>query len=242
MVRLGLLQCDSLDRPHVDVDGDYDALFTELLSRSDVEVIAYRADLGRLPGSLDECDGWVVPGSRQSVYDDIDWIVDLRRLVGRLLAADRPLVGVCFGHQMIAQELGATVARADGGWNIGAIEYRLHRPPPGEERGWAGHPGEPAADRRFSLIASHQDQVLELPDGAELLASAPTCPIAGYTIGERVLSVQGHPEFGPELAGSLYRSRVERIGAAPIEAALATLGRPLDRARVADWIVEVARR
>lgn len=233
MLRLGLLQCDSLDPPHVDVDGDYDRLFTALLTRPDVEVICYRADLGQLPSSLTECDAWVVPGSRQSVYDDIGWIVELRRLVGRILAAERPLVGICFGHQMIAQELGATVARAEGGWNVGAIDYALHHRPSGDPDG--------ADPTSFTLIASHQDQVSELPAGAELVASAPTCPVAGFRVGPRVLTVQGHPEFGPDLARSLYRSRVERIGAEPIAAALATLDRPLHRQRVADWVIGVAR-
>lgn len=251
MVRLGLLQCDSLDPPHVDIDGDYDGLFTGLLSRPGLEVEVYRADHGQLPGSVADCDLWLVPGSRESVYDDIEWIVDLRRLVGRILEAEVPLAGVCFGHQMIAQELGAPVAKAEGGWNIGAIEYRLHRPPPGEARpapaevGVAGDDdddGRAGDDTAFALIASHQDQVLELPDGAELLASAPTCPVAGYTIGDRVVTVQGHPEFGPELAASLYRSRVERIGAEPVAAALDTLERPLARQRVADWFAAMVGR
>ena len=233
MLRLGLLQCDSLDQPHGDVDGDYDVLFTGLVSRPDVEMVIHRPDLGDLPRSPADCDAWLVPGSRHSVYDEIEWIVELRRFVARLLAAERPTIGVCFGHQMIAQEMGAPVGRAEIGWNIGAIDYELHRPPPRE--------GE-TAPPSFTLIASHQDQVFELPHGAELLASAPTCPVAGYTDGDRILAVQAHPEFGPDLARSLYRSRVGRLGADRVETALSTLGRPLDRGRVSDWIVEVARR
>lgn len=231
MFRLGLLQCDSLDQPHVDVDGDYDVLFTDLLRRDDVELHIFRADQGDLPTSPRDCDGWVVPGSRESVYDEIDWILGLRRFVGDLLASEVVTVGICFGHQMIAQEMGSTVARSDDGWNIGAIDYRLHQSPPGERDG-----GD-----TFTLIASHQDQVLDLPEGAELLAAATTCPIAGYTVGDRVLTVQAHPEFGPELAGSLYRSRVERIGAEPIARALDSLSSPLDRARVSDWIIDFVR-
>ena len=233
MLRLGLLQCDSLDAPHDAVDGDYDVLFTDLLTRPDVEVIVYRADQGQLPQSIGECDAWLVPGSRLSVYDDVAWIAELQRLVAKMLAAETPLVGVCFGHQMIAREMGATVAKADAGWNIGAIDYRLCGSPPGEST--------PDADR-FTLIASHQDQVMELPDGARLLAVADTCPIAGYTVGDHVLTVQAHPEFSPDLAASLYRSRVDRIGAEPITQALDSLDASLDRRRVSDWIVDFARR
>ena len=232
MLRLGLLQCDSLDAPHDAVDGDYDVLFTELLTRPDVKVVLYRADQNQLPRSIGECDAWLVPGSRLSVYDDVAWIAELQRLVAKILAAETPLIGVCFGHQMIAREMGATVAKADVGWNIGAIDYRLRGSPPGEA---------PADGDRFTLIASHQDQVMELPDGARLLAEAETCPIAGYTVGDHVLTVQAHPEFSPDLAASLYRSRVERIGAEPIAKALASLDASLDRRRVSDWITDFAR-
>ncbi len=235
-LRLGLLQCDSLDPPHVDLEGDYDRLFAELLAGPAVELVVYRADHGQLPRTVSECDAWLVPGSRQSVYDDLAWIADLRRFVGRALAAEHPLIGVCFGHQMIAAELGAEVAKADTGWGIGAVEYRLTAPPP-----TAAPDGRlDRDDPSFTLIASHQDQVLTLPEGAELLASNDRCPIAGFRHGRAVLTVQGHPEFSATVAESLYRSRVERIGAGPIEAALATLDRPLDRAWVADWVVATA--
>lgn len=236
VVRIGILQCDSLDPPHVEIDGDYDMLFRDLLDRPDVEIVVHRADQGDLPGSPADADAWLVPGSRQSVYDELDWILDLRRLVERLLAAERRLIGVCFGHQMIAQQMGAPVAKSEGGWNVGTVTYDLHSTPPGEP---PVHPADHAD--RFSLIASHQDQVLELPDGADLLASAATCPVAAYTVDDRVLAVQAHPEFGPELAASLYQSRVERLGAEVVADALASLVRPPDRRRVSDWIVDFAR-
>lgn len=230
MATLGLLQCDSLDPPHVDVDGDYDRLFADLLARDDdVDMAVYRAFEGELPSSPGDCDAWIVPGSRRSVYEDVGWITDLRRLVARMLADGTPLVGICFGHQMIAMELGARVERAECGWNVGAVRYDLHDPVPD------------GGDAALTLIASHQDQVLDLPDGATLLASAPTCPVAGFTVGDDVLCVQAHPEFTAALAGSLYRSRVDRIGAEPIARALDTLSRPLDRERVASWIVDFAR-
>lgn len=259
MVRLGLLQCDSLDRPHRDVDGDYDTLYRALLARPGVEVVVYRADHGQLPSSLHECDTWIIPGSRESVYDEtIAWILGLRRLVARLIESEQRVVGVCFGHQMVGLELGAEVAKAPGGWNVGAIEYQIHRPPPGESDLLCGAgPRSISGDRtirdetslggpssrtdRFRLIASHQDQVLELPPGAELLASAPTCPIAGTMVADRVLTIQGHPEFGPGVATSLFEGRVERLGAEVVSAALASLDAPLDRPRVADWIIDFAR-
>ena len=123
---------------------------------------------------------------------------------------------------------GAPVTKADVGWNIGAIDYEVQAEPD-----WLALP------ERYRLLASHQDQVLEVPDGALLLASAERCPVAAYSVDDHVLCVQGHPEFVPDLARSLYRSRVERIGAEPIAEALATLDRPLDNAEVARWLASV---
>lgn len=234
-MRIGLLQCDRLDPEDAAVDGDYEVLFDRLLSGRGLDLVRYRADLGQLPASTTEGDGWIIPGSRLSVYDDVEWIHGLARFTERVLADDRPLVGVCFGHQMIGRVLGAAVERAPGGWNIGAIDYRLHRPAPGESviddavRSDGGHLDG------FRLVASHRDQVLELPSGAELLASAPTCPVAAFTAG-RALAIQGHPEFTAALARSLHRKRLDAVGPQRVADADASLETPLDRDRVGAWI------
>jgi GMP synthase-like glutamine amidotransferase len=229
-VRIGLLQCDRLDPEDAAVDGDYDVLFEALLAGRGLDLVRYRADQGHLPTSTTDCDGWIIPGSRLSVYDDVEWIHGLARFTERVLADDRPLVGVCFGHQMIGRVLGAPVERAPGGWNIGAIDYRLHWSAPGESA-----IGDPARPNSFRLVASHRDQVLELPSGAELLASAPTCPVAAFTAG-RALAIQGHPEFTAALARSLHRKRLGAVGPERVADADASLDTPLDRDRVGAWI------
>ena len=74
-----------------------------------------------------------------------------------------------------------------------------------------------------------------------MIATSERCAIAGFTVDDHVLCVQGHPEFVPDLAASLYRSRVERIGAEPVTDALGTLDRELDRFTVADWLLDTVR-
>jgi GMP synthase-like glutamine amidotransferase len=228
-VRVGILQCDGLGEPVASIAGDYGELYASLLARDGLEFVTYRADLGRLPPSTAECDAWMIGGSRRSVYEDDDWILDLRRFTGRMLADDRPLVGVCFGHQMIGLELGAPVE--DVGYTVGAVEYRLYDVPAGEG----------AAAEVFTIAAIHRDQVLELPDGATLLASADGTPIAGFTYGSRILTIQPHPEFSPEVAGTIYDRRAERIGRESAARAVASLDVPLDSERVAGWIVTALR-
>jgi GMP synthase-like glutamine amidotransferase len=226
-VRLGLLVIDSFDEPHRSIAGDYPALYAHSFSSTGVEVDPVDVRDAELPDH-DDRDGWIIPGSRQSVYDDEPWIRALESWTAEALDRRTPIAGVCFGHQMVGRVMGAPVTKADVGWNIGAIDYEVQAEPD-----WLALP------ERYRLLASHQDQVLEVPDGALLLASAERCPVAAYSVDDHVLCVQGHPEFVPDLARSLYRSRVERIGAEPIAEALATLDRPLDNAEVARWLASV---
>lgn len=234
-VRLGLLLLDSIDEPHRSIAGDYDTLFTKVFAAAGAEIVLHDGTADRLPDH-DQCQGWIIPGSRESVYDrSIPWVPALVEWTAEALTTGVPLAGVCFGHQVVALALGAEVAKAQVGWNIGAVRYEVVDQP-----GWLT---EPLPDQ-FRLIASHQDQVMELPDGAELLAHSERCPIGAYTVGDRVLCVQGHPEFVPDLAASLYRHRAEigRIPTDEVAAALPTLSHPLDRVAAARWLAATAAR
>jgi GMP synthase-like glutamine amidotransferase len=228
--RIGLLMVGHVDPNSVHIAGDYPELFGALLGGRDVELVRYDVDLGHLPGSVDECDGWLCGPSRSSTYDELAWRPDAESFLREIIATETPYVGICFGHQLLAQALGATVARADDGWQVGAHEYELVDRP-----SWMA----PAArDGRVTVIASHQDQVVELPHGAELLAREADggCPIAGFTIGERAWTIQPHPEFVAPLADHLLAGRIDLIGAAKVAAARESLSRPLDQSTVADWI------
>jgi GMP synthase-like glutamine amidotransferase len=224
-MRLGLLLVGHVATTSTDIAGDYPELFARLLG-SDVELVRYDLDQDRFPESGRECDGWLLSPSRCSVYDAHPWIASAEDLLRELLATERPYVGICFGHQLVAQALGAPVKRADDGWQAGVHDYEIVT-----ARTWMRPPRDSVA-----LVASHEDQVLTVPDGAELLARTPGCPIAGLTIGERAWTLQPHPEFVPELADDLLSRRVELIGAEKVRDARATLARPLDQHVIAGWI------
>jgi GMP synthase-like glutamine amidotransferase len=175
-----------------------------------------------------ECDGWLCGPSRSSAYDDLPWRPDAEALLREIIATEVPYVGICFGHQLLAQALGARVEAAADGWQVGARDYELV-----QHTAWMDAPRE-----QVTLIASHQDQVVELPDDATLLAQGADggCPIAGFTFGARAWTLQPHPEFVPPLADHLLAGRVELIGAERVRIARESLARPLDRKLVASWI------
>lgn len=225
MKRIGLLLVGHIDAGSLHIGGDYPELYADLLQPHDIQLTTYRCDEGQLPDSLSEQDGYICSPSRLSVYDNHQWLRDVEQLLRDMVAAETPYVGICFGHQLMAQALGATVQKADVGWGIGAKHYEVVEAQP-----WM----DSSAD--IILAASHQDQVMQLPDGARLMARAPYCPIGGMLIGERAWTLQVHPEFSPALADSLLATRLALFGEEAAEAARVTLKKPLQQNRIAGWM------
>ncbi len=225
MKRIGLLLVGHIDAGSLHVGGDYPELYNELLAPLDIQLTTYRCDEGQLPDSVTEQDGWMCSPSRLSVYDDQQWLRDVEQLLRDMIASETPYVGICFGHQLMAQALGATVKKADYGWGIGAKQYEVVAPQP-----WMD------STDPIVLAASHQDQVQELPSDARLLARADYCPIGGMVIGERAWTLQVHPEFSPALADSLLATRLQLFGEEKANAARETLTQPLHQHRIAGWI------
>ena len=223
--RLGLLMCGHVHPDALHLGGDYPELFAELFEPLDVEMVPYAVAEGRLPDSTTECDGWVTSPSRSSVTDDLEWIDDLAGFVSRAVAEEQPFIGVCFGHQLLAHALGGRVERAAVGWGVGVKEYEIV-----EQRSWM----QPERSS-IALVASHEDQVVEMPTGATLLATSQYCPIAAFELGERCIAIQPHIELTTEISAALIDLREDLIGAEIARAARSTLHSEPDRALVAGW-------
>ncbi len=214
-----------LPEASLSVHGPYLRLFEMMFDGRDVELLDVPVHLGDVPASLADADVWIATGSPASVYDDLPWIATGEELVRSAVAAERPFVGICFGHQLVAQALGGRVERASVGWGIGIRDYSTV----------AAVPGLRLPDT-VSAIASHQDQVVVAPADAVVWSTSDYCPNAGLAVGERMWTMQGHPEFTPQLAQAIYASRRSVIGEHAVDHAMTTLTRPLSNRSIADVI------
>ena len=183
-----------------------------------------RAPLMRLSPLL--LSSLLLTGSRADAFGDEPWVQTLREQVRQALARGQRLLGICFGHQLIAHVMGAPVGRAPQGWGRGCMDYE-----------WLGAP-DVAAGGRLDLLASHQDQVLALPPGAQLLARNAHCPVAAYQVGQQVLCVQAHPEFDPDYSAYLLGRRRAQMDEAVYTERLQSLKRGHDGDRVGRLMVQ----
>ena len=168
--------------------GDYPDMFARLLDGNGFDFRTFRVVEGEFPKSVTECDGWLITGSRHGAYEDHDWIPPLEQFIRDAFTARVPVVGICFGHQIVAQAMGGKVERYSGGWAVGATEYDF-------------------GGETLVLNAWHRDQVTERPKGAKVIASNDFCTNAALLYDDRALTVQAHPEFRPEFVDGLMKTR-----------------------------------
>ena len=197
--------------------GEYAEMYERLLSGHGFDFARWAVVDNVFPEGPEAADGWLIGGSRHGVYEDHDWIAPLEALIHAIVAAGRPLVGVCFGHQVIAKALGGRVEKFAGGWAVGRTFYDF-------------------GDAELALNAWHQDQVVTLPEGAEVIAANGFCRHAGIRIGDAVLSVQPHPEYDAEMMEGLYAHRAAAAGVPPalVAQARAQAGAPVDAGEMAN--------
>jgi GMP synthase-like glutamine amidotransferase len=233
-MNIGILGCDDVPERFKHIAGGYRNMFEALLAPHipDLTLTWFETCKGEVPASPDTCDAYICTGSRYSVYDNFEWIETLKRFVQDLHAARTPFVGVCFGHQVLAQALGGEVSKSDFGWGIGVHEMHILQPEP-----WM----QPE-QKDFKLQYMHADQVQRMPEGSALLASAAHCPVAMFRVGETMLGIEGHPEFPAAYEEALLLARRERIGAERVDTALKSLDTPTDEKIAGRWIANFIER
>lgn len=228
-MKIGILQCDDVKRSLQAAYGNYPQMFSELLREllPDCELPVYRVLDGQLPDDANACDAWLITGSKFGVNDDLPWIEALCEFVRTLWEQKVPLIGVCFGHQLMARALGGTVRQSEKGWGVGLSFNQVI-----ERKSWM----QPFQEH-LDLLVSHQDQVVILPPQAEVLASSEFCPYYLIQYGDCFLSVQGHPEFCKDYCRDLMTLRELTLPPARLRAGMASLSAEADSALMMRWIV-----
>lgn len=203
--------------------GTYPQMFDQLLGGQhdsfDVQALAF-------PERPEDYDAYLVTGSSAGVYEDLPWIEPAKDFL-RAAKGKAKLVGVCFGHQLMADAFGGKVIKSPKGWAIGLHRYDVVNREP-----WMDDAGPVEAP------ASHQDQVVEAPPSTEVVLASDFTPFAALAWTDQpAISFQFHPEFDPAYAAALIEGRIDaRYERDFAEDAIESLRQPNDRLRVGAWI------
>jgi GMP synthase-like glutamine amidotransferase len=221
MTKIAILKTGAPPPALAERHGDYPAMFGAVLGDG---LTSFDVQAGELPDPA-AFDGAVITGSSAGVYEDHAWLPPLFDWIRAAKGRTR-LVGVCFGHQAMAQALGGEVRKSDKGWGVGLHRYDV----------LSGEPWMVPPHRSVAVPASHQDQVQTLPPGARVTMASAFTPFGGLAWGDDAVSMQFHPEFTPAYAADLAEGRRGRIDPVVVDRALETLEQPNDRDVVGAWL------
>lgn len=217
-MKIGILQAGHVPDALIEETGDYDRLFKAFLDGHGFVFDCYPVVDMQFPADAGAADGWLITGSRHGAYDDLPFIPPLEALIREIYRQEVPLVGICFGHQIIAQALGGTVEKFAGGWSVGATQYSM-------------------GEASVVLNAWHLDQVITPPDEATVIGSSGFCQNAFLGYGGKAFSVQAHPEFNSAFVQGLIDTRGRGVvPEALLEKATATLSMANSNALLAEKI------
>jgi GMP synthase-like glutamine amidotransferase len=202
--------------------GRYDAMLSNLLGDR-YRTRTYPVTASDYPQRPEDHDAYLITGSAAGVYDDLAWIPDLKTFL-RETKGKAKLVGICFGHQIMAEAFGGRVEKSDKGWGVGLHRYAVREKAP-----WMDDVSG------FSIPVSHQDQIVEAPPHSRVVAASLFTSFGVMAYDDQpAISFQCHPEFESDFARALIEERRERLP--DPDKAIASLDEQDDRPAVGAWI------
>jgi GMP synthase-like glutamine amidotransferase len=231
-MKIGILVTGHIDEPHKSNHVGYAHMFQQLFKKADVtfEYAVFNVIDDQWPETIDSCDSWLITGSASGVYDNTAWMQKLKRWITHAHEQGVPMVGICFGHQIIAEAFAGVVEKYSGGWSLGPQVYQLNN-------------FELDGKIEIQLNAVHQDQVIEKPENARCIASSSFCENAILMYGDSILTIQAHPEFTCEYEKTLLEfHKGKNIALEPSQKALHKMNDQIismDDLTIARWMARV---
>jgi len=224
-----ILETDVLRPELVEQYHSYGRMFERLFASQPIpaQFTVFNVMNGEYPPADARYDAYLVTGSKADSFATDPWIETLKAFLLERYERGDKLLGICFGHQLLALLLGGKAERATQGWGVGTHEYSLASRAP-----WMTPEIE-----TLTLLISHQDQVTSLPPDASVVASSEFCPFAAYQIGDQVLCFQGHPEFIHDYSRALLDIRQQHLGEPVYQQAIASLEHDHHGITVAEWMM-----
>lgn len=228
LMKLTLIQTGEVPEKLRPSFGAYAPMFHRMFAGEELDFETVRIAEGEPFPVAGELDAVLITGSSAGVYDNhLTWMEPLRGFIRQAYAAKTPMIGICFGHQIMADALGGDVRKSEKGWGLGRHVYEVTARPR-----YLG-----AALPEFAVACSHQDQVIVPPEEAEVFLSSDFTPNAGlaYRNGAAI-SLQPHPEFEDDYTIALAEMRRGKAPDAVIDEALDSVARPSDSRHIADYL------
>jgi len=228
-MKLGVLLCDHVQAALQKEFGDYIDMFEQAITAADdsILIVFYPVVDGIFPKDIDECDAYMATGSKASVNDDLPWIKQLERFFWQLFLLNKPLVGICFGHQMIAKALGGKVSLSAKNWGIGVTKAKVHAHKP-----WMLNHQD-----NIQLVVSHKEQISLLPPETQVLMGNSFCANGMIQVGAHFLGIQGHPEFSRAYCYALMQNRKESIAKSNFSRGINSLTLDVDDQLLMCWLL-----
>ena len=228
-MKVAILQCDHVLEKFRPRFGNYPEMVERMFegTESPFSFDTYDCQKGLLPADINEYDFYITTGSKASVYEDADWIQQLTSFIQQLDKQKKKLIGICFGHQLIARARNGKVEKSDKGWGIGIATNRIVSHPV-----WIDDKSE-----QINILLSHRDQITSLPEDTCVIAESDFCPFFIVQWGEHFLSIQGHPEWNTDYCQALIRDRKNIIAQDRFDAAINSLHIKPDNEQFVRWII-----